>query len=330
VRALMSTAPVAPDSYATPTDTYDYDAFGNLIGSTGTTPNVYRYQGEALDEETGLYYLRARYYDPVAGRFLTVDSMADEGEPPYECAGADPVNGHDPTGEQDAIEYAIIVAAFLLPPAHVPTLDLVSCMGYVIFSGSSPTSIAAGAAKAATCTASRSQGKGGKGGKGAPQTPSPCDTPAKVADGPVFNPSLWNVSPYTTSNNCYTYAENIRFNIPGFTQPGSQSPGGTFTALSCENIEAAAERDGLKSACPSGDCPNGYHRVELFIGGSVHVPLGPSLGADYHWYRQDANGLWSSKHGQLPVGNLQTNDPAADASAWGYDLPCHDMCARNQ
>jgi YD repeat-containing protein len=29
------------------TDTYDYDAFGNIVGSTGTTPNVYRYQGEA-------------------------------------------------------------------------------------------------------------------------------------------------------------------------------------------------------------------------------------------------------------------------------------------
>jgi hypothetical protein len=36
------------------TDTYDYDAFGNVVGSTGATANVYRYQGEALDAETGL------------------------------------------------------------------------------------------------------------------------------------------------------------------------------------------------------------------------------------------------------------------------------------
>jgi RHS repeat-associated protein len=77
--------------------TYDYDAFGNSVGSTGTTPNVYRYQGEALDSETGLYYMRARYYDPTVGRFLNVDPMTDKGEHPYSYAAADPVNGHDPT-----------------------------------------------------------------------------------------------------------------------------------------------------------------------------------------------------------------------------------------
>jgi RHS repeat-associated protein len=93
------------DGTGTVTDTYDYDAWGNLVASTGTTPNVYRYQGEALDSETGLYYLRARYYDPLSGRFLSVDPMADEGEHPYTYAGADPVNGRDPTGTQDILEY---------------------------------------------------------------------------------------------------------------------------------------------------------------------------------------------------------------------------------
>jgi RHS repeat-associated protein len=101
------------------TDTYDYDAFGNVVGSTGTTANVYRYQGEALDAETGLYYLRARYYDPVAGRFLSVDPMADQGEHPYTYAGADPVNGaHDPTGQQEVIDYSMETAVFV-PPAQV-------------------------------------------------------------------------------------------------------------------------------------------------------------------------------------------------------------------
>ena len=132
----MSTAPVAPDSYATPTDTYGYDAFGNLIGSTGTTPNVYRYQGEALDEETGLYYFRARYYDPVAGRFLTVDPLASEGEHPYEYAAADPVNGHDPTGEQDVLEYTSLLWLFY---AYVPPPpDRLSCLGGISFSGRAP------------------------------------------------------------------------------------------------------------------------------------------------------------------------------------------------
>jgi RHS repeat-associated protein len=79
---------------------------------------VYRYQGEALDAETGLYYLRARYYDPVAGRFLSVDPMADEGEHPYTYAGADPVNGADPTGQQEVLE-ASMVMAYFVPPAQV-------------------------------------------------------------------------------------------------------------------------------------------------------------------------------------------------------------------
>jgi len=103
------------------TDTYDYDAFGNVIGSTGATANVYRYQGEALDAETGLYYLRARYYDPVAGRFLSVDPLADQGEHPYTYAGADPVNGHDPTGTQDLIEYTLLLN-LSVPPR--PTVHL--------------------------------------------------------------------------------------------------------------------------------------------------------------------------------------------------------------
>jgi RHS repeat-associated protein len=112
------------------TDTYDYDGFGNLIGSAGTTPNVYRYQGEALDAETGLYCLRARYYDPVAGRFLTVDPLADEGQHPYEYAGADPVNGHDPTGQQDIIEYTLLLKV-LQPP--MPPDVIFGCLGSAEF-----------------------------------------------------------------------------------------------------------------------------------------------------------------------------------------------------
>jgi RHS repeat-associated protein len=105
------------------TDTYDYDAFGNVVGSTGATANVYRYQGEAFDSETGLYYLRARYYDPVAGRFLSVDPMADQGEHPYSYAGADPVNGHDPTRTQDVIEYTLLLN-LSVPPRPTVNLDL--------------------------------------------------------------------------------------------------------------------------------------------------------------------------------------------------------------
>ena len=53
------------------TDTYSYDAFGNLLSSTGTTANNYRYCGEQFDSTTGLYYLRARYM----GILLQADSF---------------------------------------------------------------------------------------------------------------------------------------------------------------------------------------------------------------------------------------------------------------
>jgi len=55
-----------------------------------------------------LYYLRARYYNPVTGRFLSVDPEAGEGQRRYEYAGADPVNGLDPTGNEAIIEFALI------------------------------------------------------------------------------------------------------------------------------------------------------------------------------------------------------------------------------
>ncbi len=54
--------------------TYDYDAFGNTLVEEGEINNPIRYSGEYLDEETGLIYLRARYYDPSVGRFISEDT----------------------------------------------------------------------------------------------------------------------------------------------------------------------------------------------------------------------------------------------------------------
>jgi RHS repeat-associated protein len=38
---------------------------------SGTTPNNYLYRGEQYDSDLGLYYLRARYYNPLTGRFFS-------------------------------------------------------------------------------------------------------------------------------------------------------------------------------------------------------------------------------------------------------------------
>ena len=75
---------------------------------------------------------------------------------------------------------------------------------------------------------------------------------------------------------------------------------------------------------PSGLCPCNAHKVKLY-----YTPnFGGSGYPDYHWYRQDSNGGWSSKHGWAPVGPQV--DPSQDAAASGYGVFCANMCAPNQ
>jgi RHS repeat-associated protein len=85
------------------TDAYEYDAFGNLLGKTGSTPNSYLYRGEQYDSDLGLYYLRARYYNAATGRFMSRDPEDRNTLDPkmlhkYLYAGGDPVNKIDPKG----------------------------------------------------------------------------------------------------------------------------------------------------------------------------------------------------------------------------------------
>jgi large repetitive protein len=85
------------------TDTYAYDAFGNLIASAGGTANDYLFAGEQFDPNLGDYYLRQRYYNPNVGRFTRVDSYEGRRSDPmsrhdYLYAHANPVGYVDPSG----------------------------------------------------------------------------------------------------------------------------------------------------------------------------------------------------------------------------------------
>ena len=79
---------------------YFYDAFGNKQTDTDTSTNPFEYCGEYFDDETGLIYLRNRYYDPTIGRFITEDPARD-GENWYVYAGNNPVNFVDADGLAD-------------------------------------------------------------------------------------------------------------------------------------------------------------------------------------------------------------------------------------
>jgi RHS repeat-associated protein len=110
------------DSTGTVTDTYDYDAWGNAINVTGSTPNVYLYRGEQYDPDLKLYYLRARYFNPLTGRFLTRDPANGQTVDPrtlhkYLYAGGDPINYRDPSGRWGGTD--VEVAGLLLMTAMV-------------------------------------------------------------------------------------------------------------------------------------------------------------------------------------------------------------------
>jgi len=54
-----------------------------MIPSSSTLANNLRYTGREFDTETSLYYYRARYYDPQAGRFISEDPIGFEGGPNF-------------------------------------------------------------------------------------------------------------------------------------------------------------------------------------------------------------------------------------------------------
>jgi RHS repeat-associated protein len=91
------------DSDGNVTDTYDYDAFGNLLSQTGTTDNNYLYTGEQWDNDLGMYFLRARYMDTDSGRFWGMDSWEGSNESPlslhkYTYCENNPANHTDYSG----------------------------------------------------------------------------------------------------------------------------------------------------------------------------------------------------------------------------------------
>ena len=93
----LSTALVT-DGHRDVQNSYQYDAFGMSLGTTEQLNNRIRYTGQQYDDVTGQYYLRARYYNPVAGRFMQEDVYQGDGLNLYAYCGNNPVVYDDPSG----------------------------------------------------------------------------------------------------------------------------------------------------------------------------------------------------------------------------------------
>jgi RHS repeat-associated protein len=104
VRALTNSSGVV-------TDRYNYDAYGNLLNSSGSTSNNYRFTGEQFDPNLGDYYLRDRYYGTDIGRFTRADTFEGNISDPislndYLYANGNPINFTDPTGKFSIAEFS--------------------------------------------------------------------------------------------------------------------------------------------------------------------------------------------------------------------------------
>jgi len=137
------------DTSQNTTDTRQYDAFGLLTNSSGSTPTPFGFAGAwgyQEDPDSGLKLLGHRYYDPSTGRFLTRDPIKD-GRNWYGYCSGNPARSVDPEGQQaivgalpaaagaaladgplpigDAIAIGILIAAFFTDViANPPLIDL--------------------------------------------------------------------------------------------------------------------------------------------------------------------------------------------------------------
>lgn len=111
------------DANGTQVVEYGYDAWGYPISKTGSlaatigTLNPFRYRGYVYDEETGLYYLRSRYYNPSWKRFMNADALVSNGKGllgknVFTYCNNCPVAQSDPTG-QSAMAVASVIALAL-------------------------------------------------------------------------------------------------------------------------------------------------------------------------------------------------------------------------
>ena len=114
-RGLLESVTALTDSAGAVKATYSYDPWGKPRGAAPAEPFLYGYTGALTDPDTGLVYLRSRWYDPATSRFLTADTAPAVPENPeslnrYAYTQNDPLNHVDPRGTFTTVEISVTSA----------------------------------------------------------------------------------------------------------------------------------------------------------------------------------------------------------------------------
>lgn len=116
---------------------YTYDAWGKLLSVTGSLANTigyynpFRYRGYVYDVETGLYYLRSRYYNPRWGRFVNADGLLWEVAYPlllniYSYCNNYPVGNKDASGKSSVSAYGPYLMEMAMLDGPYPFMDIIA------------------------------------------------------------------------------------------------------------------------------------------------------------------------------------------------------------
>jgi RHS repeat-associated protein len=103
--------------------TYSYDSFGVPTSTPPAVTNPFTYTGREYDAKSGLYYNRARYYEPTTGSFISQDPIRT-GQP-YAYAGGDPVDFSDPSGAGPTFDFAAVWK--FVTTKFIPAFKTVAC-----------------------------------------------------------------------------------------------------------------------------------------------------------------------------------------------------------
>ena len=96
---IGSTVLITDSAGATGTaTTNDFDPFGDVVSTSGSLTSNLMFAGQYLDSESGLYYNRARYYDPTTAQFISRDPAVASTMSPYAYVSGNPLNASDPSG----------------------------------------------------------------------------------------------------------------------------------------------------------------------------------------------------------------------------------------